>query len=238
MIRLHQFPKNRQTINFSPFCLKLETYLRMAKVPYESVKCLNPRTAPKGKLPFIEDKGQRIADSGLIIEHLKRTLGDPLDAGLSPEQKASGLALTRLLEGDLIFVLLYSRWSDEPGWAVTRRTFFKGLPAPLKLIVPPLAAKKTRKRIQYQGMGLHSRDEIYAMGAADLEALSALLGDKPYFMGDRVSSVDATAYGFLKNICFDVVDSPLKTAGRSHHNLLAFCDRITKAYFPDSPTAA
>src|SRR5690348_4249172 len=68
-IKLFQFPRMFAIPNLSPFCCKLETWLRMARIPYE-VTTADPRGAPKGKLPFIEEAGVRIADTSLIIEHL------------------------------------------------------------------------------------------------------------------------------------------------------------------------
>ena len=52
--------------NASPFCMKLETYLRMAALPYHVAKNADVRKAPKKKLPFIDDGGKVIADSGFI----------------------------------------------------------------------------------------------------------------------------------------------------------------------------
>ena len=34
---LHQFPRGKITPSASPFCLKLETYLRMAGIQYEVI---------------------------------------------------------------------------------------------------------------------------------------------------------------------------------------------------------
>jgi len=70
MIRLHQFAPAFGLPNASPFCMKLETYLRMAGLPYETVNDGNVLKAPKGKLPWIDDDGTRVADSSFIIEHL------------------------------------------------------------------------------------------------------------------------------------------------------------------------
>ena len=86
MILLHQFPRAWGTPNPSQFCVKIETYLRLAKLPYRSEAAV-PFQAPLGKLPFIVDDGKKICDSRLIVEYLKTTYGDPLDNWLSPEQK-------------------------------------------------------------------------------------------------------------------------------------------------------
>lgn len=74
-IKLFQFPRMFGVPNLSPFCCKLETWLRIARIPYEVVNTSDPRKAPKGKLPFIEDAGHRIGDTSLIVDHLVRTRG-------------------------------------------------------------------------------------------------------------------------------------------------------------------
>ena len=58
---LFQLPRMFGIPNVSPFCWKLETWLRSRRFPYEVVDAPDPRKAPKGKLPFIEDAGVRIA---------------------------------------------------------------------------------------------------------------------------------------------------------------------------------
>ena len=67
MITLRQFPPALGLPNASPFCLKLELYLRMAGLPYRNRYTLELHRAPKGKLPWIDDDGIAMADSGLII---------------------------------------------------------------------------------------------------------------------------------------------------------------------------
>ena len=78
MIKLYQFKPAWGLPNPSPFCMKVETYLRMAGLPYEAINGALPFKAPKKKLPYIEDGTQLIADSGFILEYLKATHGDPL----------------------------------------------------------------------------------------------------------------------------------------------------------------
>ena len=81
--------------NISPFCCKLETWLRIAGIPYEVEVTTNPRKGPPGKLPFVDDGGVIIADSTIIIDHLKRTRGVDPDAGLDASQRALALATRR-----------------------------------------------------------------------------------------------------------------------------------------------
>src|SRR5688572_3624090 len=94
--------------NLSPFCCKMETWLRLAQVPYEVVETRDPRVAPRKKLPFIEDAGIRIADSSLIVEHLSRTRGVDLDGSMSAPQRAIATLVKRTLEEHYAFVLAYT----------------------------------------------------------------------------------------------------------------------------------
>ena len=78
-------------------------------------------------------------------------------------------------------------------------------------------------------MGRHNKDDIYALGNADLSALSNWLGDKSFFMGDGVTSLDATAYAFLANILVPPLDTPIKTHAKSLGNLWPYCERMVDA---------
>src|SRR5258708_2484691 len=97
MITLHQFESNWGLPNFSPFCMKVETYLRMAELPFE-IKIGDVRKAPKGKLPFIEDDGKVVADSEHILDHLKQKYGDKLDEKLDNVERALAHVIRRTFE--------------------------------------------------------------------------------------------------------------------------------------------
>ena len=114
-IKLFQFPRMFGIPNLSPFCCKLETWLRIARVRYEVVDTPDPRKGPKGKLPFIEDAGMRIADSSLIIDHLVKTRGVDPDAHLNDSQRAIALLVQRTLEEHYAFVLAYTHLVREEG---------------------------------------------------------------------------------------------------------------------------
>ena len=233
MIKLIQFAPALGLPNASPFCLKLETYLRMANVPYEipPVTMAAFSKAPKGKMPYIEDNGKLIADSAFIIAHLKARYGDPLDADLTPEQRAISQAFTRLLEENLYWAVVYARWIEPAGWAITRPAFFNTMPAPFKWFVPTLARRGLVKSLHGHGMGRHSREEIYAIGQRDITALADYLGEKKFFLGESPSSVDATVYGFLANLIWAPIENPLKEHAKQYPQLEAYCTRMRDRYF-------
>ena len=230
MIQLHQFAP-AWGMSASPFCLKLETYLRMAEIPYQVV-IGEMGKAPKGKLPYIEDDGVAIADSNLIIEYLKATYEDKLDRHLSQSDQAISLAMCRLLDENLYWTIVYSRWADSTNWLKTKAAYFDFLPAPLRLFVPELARKSTLKSLAGHGIGKHTQAEIYQIGCRDITALSDFLGSKPFFMGEKATSIDANVYGVMANILWAPIDSPLRDHARNLDNLRGYCDRIKARFYP------
>jgi glutathione S-transferase len=125
-IKLFQFPRMFGIPNLSPFCCKLETWLRIARVPYEVVDTPDPRNGPKGKLPFIEDGGVRIADSSLIIDHFVKSRGVDPDARLDASQRATALLVQRTLEEHYAFVPGLHAPRQGPGPAAHARQVRRG----------------------------------------------------------------------------------------------------------------
>jgi glutathione S-transferase len=227
MLKLHQFPPVFGR-NVSPFTLKLEAWLKLTGLPYEVVPTRNPGRGPKGKLPFIEDEdGSVIGDSGLIIEHLKRTRGVDPDRELSARQRATALALQRLLEDHFYFIGVWSRWLDPDGWRDFGPALFASVPPPLGRIIGSFIRRRVRQGLHAQGLGRHSQAELYAMGRADLEAVTVLLGDQPFFFGDQPGTADTIAYGALDNLINVPIETELRRIGRSFPSLAAFCARMT-----------
>lgn len=242
MIQLHQFAPAFGLPNASPFCMKLETYLRMAELAYEipHFKLQDLQRAPKGKLPYIVDGARTIGDSSLIIDYLKATYGDPLDNWLNADQRAVALAWQRLLEEHYYWVGVYTRWVAPEGWALTRGAFFAGLRAPLSWIVPPLARRGMARELHGQGMGRHSPAEVYALGCRDITALADFLADKPYFLGEQPCSLDAVAYAFLANLLWVPLESTLKRHAQTYLQLTRYCERMRTRYYAQAtaPTSS
>ena len=235
MIKLYQFRRTWGIPNQSHFCCKVETYLRFAGLDYEMVASLPP-VSPKGKLPYIEDGDNTVADSDFIIRYFKEQYGDPLDAGLSAEQKALCVAIQRLCEDHLFWATMYTRWdySDE-NWAVTDDTVFHALPLPkfMRSMGAAFFRWQIRRQIFGHGLGRHQAEEIFQLAQDDIESLSVLLGEKPFFMGELPTSIDACVFGFLINTLACPIESPIKEFALSKPNLVAYCEHIMGKYYGD-----
>ena len=223
-IRLHVFA-SPWAINPSPFCLKVETYCRLANIRFDSVPTM-PFRSPRGKLPFMTDGKLVVPDSGLIIEHLARTRGVALDAWLDGDQRAIGHLVRRTCEESLYFLLFYSRWIEQAGWLVCEPVFFGSLPPVIRKIVPVVARRGVRRSLIGQGYGRYSLEEVYDLGAADLAALAGVLRKSKFAAGSQPSSFDAGLYGVLANIIAAPVDTPLKRAALRHPELPDYVSRV------------
>jgi len=233
MIALHQLPALDRAASLSPFCLKVETYLKMTATPYEVVREIDVSKSPKNKLPYIDDGGVRIGDSYFIIEHLKRTRGDELDAGLGARDRAIGHAFTRMMDEHLYWAVVHSRWFDDRFSPRMIRIFFGELPA--EQLAPTTAAVRDamQKVLYAHGIGRHSADEIVHRANADLAATAALLGDRPFMLGDKPTTLDAAAYAFLSNVVDVDMDTALRRQVAEHPNLVQYCRRMRDRYFPE-----
>jgi glutathione S-transferase len=219
----------------APFPLKLATWLRMAEIPYEFVVANDPNKGPKGKSPWIEMGTECMGDSTLIIEHLQERYGIDLDKHLSDQQRALSVSIQRMLEEHFHqcfeHQLFFGRGAKE-----RLQEFATTMPIPVRWLVPTVLKRTFTKQLYARGMGRHAEDVIIAQGKSDLNALSQLLGDQPYFMGDRPSSIDACVFGFLGVTLYVAGDNPLYQYGASLENLMRYCERMRTRYFPETLT--
>jgi glutathione S-transferase len=226
VIVLWQFGPALGLPSASPFCIKAQTWLRLAGLEYEARNALTPRQAPLAKLPYVEVDGRKIADSGCIARELSAARGIDLDTALDARGRAVAHAFIRMAEEHLYWAVLYSRWLDPAHWEAMKRSFFAALPAVARGPVAKLVRRKVERDARGQGLALHDPEEIYRRGAADIAALADLLGERPYMMGTEASTLDASAYAMLASCWEAQLDTPLKAAVGQHPNLVAYCARM------------
>ncbi len=235
---VHTFGPAWNSVDLSPFCVKLQTWLRMAGLPYKT--CIgNVRKAPKGKLPFLELDGAIMADSALIIDNLRKRHNDPLgDAARAPAEQAVAKAMRAMIESELYFAGAYQRWADDANFRVmlpTMANYAKqtGAPGWLAPILMRGARRQVLGQLHAQGMGRHSADEIARIGIDCYSAISDYLADKPFMLGTEPSTLDATVFAFLHTLLVPPFTSKIKDFVLSRPNLVDYHQRMLARCFPE-----
>jgi glutathione S-transferase len=228
--------------DISPFVVKLETWLRMSGLPYET-RIGNIAMTPEHKLPVALIDGKLIAGSSLIIEHLQERFPLALnDNHLTPLQRAHSLAIKALFETHIYFAGLYLRWGIDHNMDIYRPMLIDyathSAPSFAKPVVPlfaPLVLPFVRRRIMRQaweqGIGRHTYEEIVRMGMAAWAAVTDLLGEQTYLLGDRPSTVDATSFAWIHAGLIHPFESPIRDYIASQPHLVAYHDRIWQSHW-------
>ena len=168
----------------SPFVTKAMVLLKMAGLDY--VEDRNGFSkAPKGKQPYINDDGDIVANSTFIRFHIEQKYSADFDAHLSDEQKAVGWCVEKMCEEHLYWIIVRMRWMDDANFERGAARFFESVPAVARPLAKWFIRRRIAKSLWAQGMGRHSPAEVDALGVRDIEALSTLIGDKPYLFGDE-----------------------------------------------------
>jgi glutathione S-transferase len=232
MITLYGFGAGFGLPEISPFVTKTEVQLKMAGLAYRKERAMPP-ASPKGQLPYIEDDGEKIADSTFIRAHIESKYGFDFDAGLDRETRAQAWAFERMIEHHVYWALVGARWVDPENFAKGPSHFFDGAPEDRREKLREDAQFRVAENYLLSGLGRHAPDDDVDLAVRSLFALSVQLGDKPYLMGNRPCGVDATAFGALAGILTPFFVSRLRTEVEKFGNLSAYVERMMRTYYPD-----
>ena len=227
MLTLYSYPPLFGVADNNGYGLKVYAFLKLAGVPFKHEHIFDASKAPRGQLPYIVDGNDTVGDSGTILNYLTGKYRLTIDAALTQAQRTQDLLTTRMLD-DLYWVMSYSRWKDERYWHLFRDA--------LKREHPQLADEGLMKakefnaqRYYYAGIGRYEPDAAMARGLADLAAIAELIPARGYVHGDTPTSIDAGLYGFIANIYFYDIDTPLKQFVVAHDNIVRHCRAIHEA---------
>lgn len=232
MITLYGFGENFGLPEVSAYVTKTEVHLRLAGLPY--VKDASAaRFSPKGQLPWMDDGGELIADSHFIRLHLERKYAIDFDEGLCALERAQAWAVERMIENHFGWTMMHMRWLTPENFAKGPAHFFDQMSPTVQEDVRREAQGRVAENVRAAGIGRHSEAEILALGVRSLAALAALLGDKPFLMGPRPTSVDAVAFGMLAGVLTPFFDAPLRDRAMTFCNLTAYVDRMMAGIYPE-----
>ncbi|CAG7728046.1 unnamed protein product [Allacma fusca] len=228
VVVLHHTKRGKTVPNLSPFALKLETYLRMANIPYQ-VDDTFP-FGPKGKTPWVTLNGEHLADSQFILETLAKKYNKTI-GNYNEEQRALG-HVSRITADEHLY------------WGMTTWRYVFGDPKDLSQVfdLPPAAltafARATQKRVKtssfYQGTGRHSLEEIFHLMKSNLRALSVILGKKKFFLGDEPSEVDCSIFGAVAQYLWGLPGAPYAEFIHDElPNLEEYSIRMKEHFWPD-----
>jgi glutathione S-transferase len=227
MLTLYSYPPLFGVADNNGYGLKVFAFLKLVGVPFTHEHIFDASKAPRGQLPYIVDGTDTVGDSETILAYVTRKYRLTIDASLSPAERATNLLITRMLD-DLYWVMSYSRWKDERYWPKFRDALKREHP---QLTDEGLIKAKefNAQRYYYQGIGRYEPDAAMARGIADLTALAELIPAGAYVHGKAPTGIDAGIYGFIANIYFYDIDTPLKQFVTAHDNIVRHCRAIHEA---------
>lgn len=224
LLTLYSYPTLFGIADNNGYGLKIFAFLKLTGVPFTHRHTFDASQAPRQQLPYIVSDGEAIGDSDTIIAHLIRRYGLSIDVKLVAAQRDTALLIHRMLD-DLYWVMSYSRWKDEEFWPAFHDALRREHPS-----VTDEGLDKARQynsqRYHFQGIGRFAPAAAYARGLADLQVLADLVPPRGYMFGPEPTSIDASIYGFIANIYFYPIETPLKKFVAAQPNLIRHCTAI------------
>merc|ERR1712158_56899 len=206
MVYLFQFTRSPQIPSISPFCLKLESWLKLHGIKYQNVDHKCKHRSKKGMLPFIELNGEEIADSNMIIETLSKKFDKEMPAELTQDQKNVQHAMVAMVENHLHWTIVYWKSKDVDnilkGYKLNLQTAI-GSKAPASILnfyFKYTFCRKGLKKVRANGMSVHTAEEIENFGKKDLLTLSEMLGEKEFFFGSEPAMLDMVVFSHVAQL--------------------------------------
>ncbi len=230
MITLYKFGEAFGLPDASPFVTKAEILLKMAGLDYKS-DFDGFGEAPRGKLPYLKDDGEIVADSTLIRLHIEDKYSFDFDVDLDERQRGLAWAVEKLMEDNLYWTMLSQRWMHEGNFDFGPSMFFEAVPEPGRAEMIDASKKKIARTLSGQGTGLHSEEEKYQLAIRTINHAAAILGKNNYIMGANPCGADGFIFAILAGVSAKGFDTPLIGAVDAHGNLVDYLARMHSRYF-------
>lgn len=218
---------SNERMTYSPFRLKLETFLRIHRVGY-AVRLGDFISRP---LPWMVYNGKLYENVDEAIAAISIKNGIGMDLHLRPSEKATARAFQIMLEHRLYWLVLLDRWlhqggqfmqdallSSSKGWLP--RLFSRWSLANVS------AKMKAMAMAQGYGSAYLDKDKVAKDVFNELTLIEDFLHNKTFFMGEEVSLIDCTAFALLRSLDPDLLNEFPRLKG--------YVERMLSLYFPET----
>ena len=234
-VTLQQFNRWDFGPNPSPFCVKAEAFLRLAKIRYDvSIgRGGSNGRAPSAVLrpPQAGAQEMTVDDSQRIIETVKRVFSITIDDHLTPEQIVLGEALRQVLETSMYFCITRQRWVDNPKWMKAHLEL--AAPGFLRGVIFSKIRSSVIETLDIHSNGDMSNEEYNRVFLNDMKFVAYVLGEKTFLFGDSPTSYDCVAYGMIGSILKAGLPCLAHQYMKDSPSLVSYVERMENLLFPD-----
>ncbi len=233
MIKLHKYKPLWGLADPSPYAIKAIVLFKMAGIEYEEA-FVDWDVAPRHKMPYITTKnGEIIGDTSFIKKYLEREYNADFSGGYDAKILATGFMAEKMCENHLYWVEVSYRWGIEENFNKGPRHFFDDVPEAMREKIVSDMFENAKKARFAHGIGRFNYDEITEFGKQDIAALSDLMGDNNFILGNDICGYDAMVFAMLWGVSTDYFNSPLNDYVNSKANLKNYLKRMKQLYFPE-----
>ncbi|EFO25976.2 cadmium-inducible lysosomal protein CDR-5 [Loa loa] len=230
VIYLYQFSRASSSPNISPFCFKIETWLRAKELKHELRSYWDFQPWER-YFPFVELNGKKISDSQVIMEQLQKhfNLSDELggvDIGVAR-------AIDQMIERSTHYLLLYFIFVENlPKFlqglesSLIKRWFIRGTISPFH--------SKVRRIFMDLGLSKCSRNDLINMLQKDIAAIDVILDDKKFLFGVKPTASDFTVFGHLAASYYLPFRQPISDIlDDNYPRVKRLIERMRQHYYPE-----
>ena len=197
VVYLYGFPRPTGGLNLSPPVIKVESFLRLAAIPYVYIATRDTTISPTERFPMIVHNGNIVSDSTFIVEYLVQAYNVKVDASLTAEQRAVGLGARRLLEANSSWCLYRSLVVDSTKAIVPFFAKEFGVARIVAKVMIYFVRKSMIKTLNTIGNGDLTDIQYRAEHLADVQALEALIGKNKYIVAEELTTYDCAVFNHL-----------------------------------------
>lgn len=190
-IVLYQFPPVPGIPSMSPFCIKVQMAFKRKNVDFKVENIMfAKRHNPRGKLPFVVWGGETIEDSSAIIQVLEERGSGPALMPEDPRLAAEVRLLEDWADESLYWYGVFAKCADPEAWRLYKPQLVAVMPAIMRPLGPRVVLRNMLTKLRYQGLLTRSPELVQSEYERLLDALSVILHDRPYLVGDTLSIAD------------------------------------------------